>query len=114
MIAVDGRSLHGSGGGGHARREAVVKVITLRDVDDHCAALRSHDAFIRFFRAGKHAQERGLACAVGTDEADAVTVGHADTHPMEEFAQAVGLGKIRGDKEHGKWDTAKSRAAHSR
>ena len=33
---------------------------------------------------------------------------------MKEFAQAVGLGKIRGDEEHGKGDTAKSRAAHSR
>jgi hypothetical protein len=33
---------------------------------------------------------------------------------MKEFAQAVGLGKIRGDKEHGRWDTAKRRAAHGR
>ena len=114
MIAVHRCSLHGGGGGGHARREAVVKVITLWDVDNHCAALRAHDAFVRLFRAGKHAQERGLACAVRADEADAVTVGDADTHPMEEFAQAVGLGKIRGDEEHGRWDTAKRRAAHSR
>jgi hypothetical protein len=33
---------------------------------------------------------------------------------VEEFAQAVGLGKISGDEEHGRWDTAKRRAAHSR
>ena len=114
MIAVDGRGLHGGGGGGGARREACVKVITLRDVDNHRAALRAHDAFVWLFRASKHAQECGLACAVRADEADAITVGDADTHPMEEFAQAVGLGKIRGDEEHGRWDTAKRRAAHSR
>ena len=101
MIAVHGRGLHGGGGGGDARRETIVKVITLRDVDNHCAALRAHDAFVWLFRTGKHAQERGLARAVGADEADAVAVGHADTHPVEEFAQAVGLGEISGDEEHG-------------
>ena len=55
MIAVHRCSLHGGDGGGHAWRETVFKVITLRDVDDHRAALRAHDAFVRLFRAGKHA-----------------------------------------------------------
>ena len=101
VVAVDGDGLHGGGGGRGARREAGREVVALRHVDDHRAALGADGALVRLLGAGQHAQERGLARAVRADEAHAIAVGDAQAHAVEEFAQAVGLGEIGGDEEHG-------------
>jgi hypothetical protein len=101
LVAVHAGGLQRGGRRGGVRREPGGEVVALRHVHDHRAALRAHLAVIGLFQTGQHAQQRALARAVGADEAHAVALGHADRHAAKEFAQAVRLGEVLGDEQHG-------------
>ena len=51
------------------------------------------------FQSVKAAQQRGLACAGGTDDADHLTTVHGQIHSFDDFDIAVALAEIR-DLDH--------------
>ena len=55
-----------------------------------------HPALIGLERAGEQADQRGLAAAVGTDDADAVAALDADGEIADDRAAAIALGEMLG------------------
>ena len=72
-VAHDGM-VHGVG---------VDKLVLLAEQTDRRAAAVRHASVIGLQRAGEHAQQRRLAVAVFTDNANAVALAHAERHAIE-------------------------------
>ena len=72
-VAHDGM-MHGIG---------VDKLVLLAEQTDRRAAAMRHAAIVGLQRAGEHAQQRRLAVAVFTDDANAVALAHAERHAIE-------------------------------
>ena len=61
----------------------VDKLVLLAEQSDRRAAAMRHASVIGLQRAGEHAQQRRLAVAVFTDNANAVALAHAERHAIE-------------------------------
>ena len=71
-------------------------VAVLIDVGDHHRVADPKDAAIGRLLADDHAEERGLARAVGADDADDAAGRQAEVHFFEQEPIAVGLGETLG------------------
>ena len=72
-VADDGM-VHGVG---------VDKLVLLAEQTDRGAAAMRHAAIVGLQRAGEHAQQRRLAVAVFTDDANTVALAHAERYAIE-------------------------------
>ena len=61
----------------------VDKLVLLAEQSDRRAAAVRHAAVVGLQRAGEHAQQRRLAVAVFTDDANTVALAHAERYAIE-------------------------------
>jgi hypothetical protein len=75
-------------------RAAMVDDAVLREVPDRGACGHADGPLVRLLDAGEHAEQGGLAGAVGAAEADAIALLDVPRHVLEEDALAVMFGQV--------------------
>ncbi len=78
---------------------ALGELVVLRDVPQAQALLPGDLALVRLLDPDEDLEQRGLASAVGTDEAEAVGITDAEVDPGEEGLRAEGLADLVGGDE---------------
>ena len=72
----------------------VVEQVALVEVADVQPAVQRDPATVGGLPAGHQVEQGGLAVAVAPDDADALTLGDAEAHLVEQDPHAVGLGDL--------------------